>query len=265
MVRVVCLLFTIFCLTACGARYGELKRLDLTVPTPTGEKLDAVAAFTAGANRLNTYERWVNGARTGETSRTLTMVRPDRTAWRAYDSMGNWIDFALQPDSGLSLERAHNGTYKRYIDFDPALGFCPPLLAQGESFTSTAKFSAWADDWTTKTGTLKLTTRFVGREPAETGLGALADCVRLESDFDVTFILGIRVWFTQRQWIHPEYGEVLRDINGKFGLLGMGLQSFTSRQIIMASRPVTNAEVAYLFSQEEMEKMKKKRKPQRER
>jgi hypothetical protein len=98
---ITCFLF-VLPLAGCGKEYGELDRLDLTIAGPTSRRLSAFAAFRAAEGKLLTVDRYFNGEKQGETSRTLRLQDPSTNMWRAYDATGNWIEFRQTRKKGSS-------------------------------------------------------------------------------------------------------------------------------------------------------------------
>lgn len=237
-------------LWACSTPRGELARLDLTVPGPTALELDAPRALLAGTGRLNTYARFTDGRALSPTSRTIVQAAGIAGApvWRAHDSRGNWVEFAFAEDGGLDVTRAHNSYYGSWIVPGGRLTLARERMPQGELLVTEVPFATWADDWTTRTGQLRLETWFAGVEDATTTLGLIPGCARVDSRIRVSVWFGIpfTAELTQRQWLHAEYGEVLRDVDGSFGAVGLALRRFSSRQVLVASRGLEPGDIESL-------------------
>lgn len=221
-----------------GKDYGGLQRLDLTTPGPTGVTLDVVRAFESAAARENTYAIYRNGKEEDEPSvRALRPAPEGATRWRAEDTEGNWLAFQFDRESGVRIFEAFNDERNGWVRFDPPLGLFPAEMRQGEEFTYRSDFAAWTDDRTTRTGTIEFTSWLAGIEDLETPMGTLSGCPRIDSRIKVSLPFGFGAWINQRQWLHPTWGEVCRDVDGAFGFAEVRLGSFTSRQIVTESRP----------------------------
>jgi len=257
------LLILAVALASCAGRSAASKRLGLVEPTPTTQRLNAPAAFLAGVNLLNTYERFSDGNTDDRTTRTIVLQQPDPPLYRAHDDRGNWVEFDLDADGGLKINRAHNTAYGSWIIFQKPLLFAPAGMEQGERFTQETPITTWGDTWTTRTGQLSMTTWFAGVENIETGLGLLADCVRVDSTFkaSLTFGLPFTATLNQRQWIHAVHGEVVRDIDGSYGIIGLPVRGFTSRHVLIRSRELRQDEQRALREEKVRAKPKKKRRP----
>jgi len=254
------LLPIVITLCACGPRYGKLERYDLTRPGPTTRQLDTRAAFFSGVDRLNTYQRFVNGKAESDTSRSILLVAPG--AWRSWDNNGNRVEFTTGPEGGFQITQAHNKRYNSWILFKNPLPFADPFMDQGKALASERPFTTWADGWTTQTGTLRSRVTFTGFDAISTPSGDFADACRLESEFVITLLAGFRVELRQRQWFVGGLGEVLRDVDGSWGLLGAPLGSFTSRQVLMSSVPRTSEElVAGFTAADKVPPRKRRRRP----
>ncbi|CAN5454971.1 hypothetical protein BH09SUM1_BH09SUM1_19200 [soil metagenome] len=236
------LCFALF-LSSCGRDYGHLARYDLTAPGATSLQLNSSQTFLVGANRMNTFRLYRDGKECGETTRTLVRIPTLPETWRTYDGQANWIDFLLKPE-GLFMTRAHNEEYKSWIEFPTAVELSPMIMDQNIRHERESPFYTWADTWTTRTGTMAMQVWFAGEESIDTELGHLDRCVRIDSHFDVNLNFGLpfTASMDQRQWVHPDYGEVVRDLDGSFGIVGVPLKSFTSRQAIIGSRRLTDNE-----------------------
>jgi len=245
------LLLSFVFFTACGRRYGELQRLDLTVPGKTNRLLNAPAAFLTGVDRLNTYSRYSDGRPDAPTTRTIVLHQTEPELYRSYDSYGNWVEFDLDLEAGLKITRGHNTAYGSWIVFHDPLLFAPSRMEQNSRFEQKTAFTTWADSWTTRTGQLAMATWFAGVEDIDTDLGRLEQCVRVDSAFTATLFFGLpfNATVNQRQWIHADYGEVVRDLDGSYGVIGLPVKAFTSRHVISASRELTEGEAHDLLTQ----------------
>ena len=242
------LLLIVFVLltAACGPRYGKLERYDLTRPGPTTRQLDTRAAFFSGVDRLNTYERFVNGKAESDTSRSILLMSPG--AWRSWDNNGNRVEFITGADGGFQITQAHNKRYNSWILFKDPLPFAEPFMDQGRPLAAERPFTTWADGWTTQTGTLRSKVTFTGFDAIRTPAGDFDETCRLESEFTITLLAGFRVELRQRQWFVGGLGEVLRDVDGSWGLLGAPLGNFTSRQVLKSSVPKRGGELREAFA-----------------
>jgi hypothetical protein len=228
-------------LAGCGGGWGELQRLDLTRPGPTAVELDAMRAFEAAEGRVNTYRRWLNGKEDGLTSRTLLVAPENPEQWLGFDNRTGWVDFVLVPDRGIAIAGAHSERFNRSVIVDEPVLLAPRAMPQEQRFDSTTTFRARRDG-KESTGELRFATWFAGFDDAETELGLLERCVRVDSEGALDIGFGLTVAFRLRQWLHPDYGEVVRDADGSARFAGVPLREFTARQVIVGSERATDAQ-----------------------
>lgn len=240
----VLVLFLVLFLAGCGKEYGELPRLDLTIAGPTSQRLNAFAAFRAAEGKLITVDRYFNGEKQGETSRTLRLHDAPTNRWRAYDATGNWIEFRQDPQEGLFIERVHSPRYGGWVTFAGPLKYAPPTLGTDESHLAEQRFAAWSDKRTTTTGTIRMRSTFAGMQEIETIPGLIESCARVDSEYVLGLPFGMGARINQRQWYSPTIGEAVRDYDGTFKLIGIGVRSFTGRQVVTAQRKLSEADWA---------------------
>lgn len=225
-------------LASCGGkRYGDLQRLDLTVPGPTSVRLNTIRAFEIQRGTVNTYERYVDGEPWRPTTRTLSILNPDLGIWRMLDSTGNSLDFLVRPEEGVYLLGAINRQRGGWAVMETPLLYTPPIMEQNQPTLSTGTFLTASDEFSTRTGTMDLSVMFTGIEDIQTPLGAMENCARIDSIIQIKLALGLSAKMTQRQWLHRQYGEVVRDYDIAFQLLGIGVKKITARHLITASHP----------------------------
>jgi len=227
-------------LAGCGKEYGELERLDLTIAGPTSQRLSAFAAFRAAEGKLLTVERYFNGEKLSETSRTLRLQDPSTNKWRAYDATGNWMEFRQDPKEGLFIERVHSPRYGGWVTFAGPLKYAPATLGTDETHEADQRFAAWSDKRTTTTGTIRMKSTFAGMQEIDTIPGQIENCARVDSEYVLGLPYGMGARITQRQWYSPTFGEAIRDYDGTFKLIGIGVRGFTGRQVVTAQRPLTD-------------------------
>lgn len=233
-------------LAGCGGGWGDLQRLDLTRPGPTAVELDAKRAFEAAEGRVNTYRRWLNGKEDGLTSRTLLLSPENPGQWLGFDNRTGWVDFVLVEEKGIAVAGAHSERFNRSVIVDEPVLLAPLAMPQEQRFDSTTAFRARRNG-KESTGELRFSTWFAGFEDAETDLGLLERCVRVDSQGSLDIGFGLTVAFSLRQWLHPEYGEVVRDADGSARFAGVPVREFTARQVITGSEPATEAQRAELL------------------
>jgi hypothetical protein len=246
---ITCFLF-VLPLAGCGKEYGELDRLDLTIAGPTSRRLSAFAAFRAAEGKLLTVDRYFNGEKQGETSRTLRLQDPSTNMWRAYDATGNWIEFRQDEEEGLFIERVHSPRYGGWVTFGGPLKYAPPTLGTDETHEAEQRFAAWSDKRTTTTGTIHMKSTFAGMQEIETIPGLVENCARVDSEYVLGLPYGMGARINQRQWYSPTFGEAIRDYDGTFKLIGIGLKGFTGRQVVTAQRPLTDEDWAAILHAE---------------
>lgn len=258
-------LLAILLLTGCLRSPAAAPQQPTLITKGSGGALefDATRGFLAGVDRLNTYERFVGAKSVGLTTRTLVLMTPGpEPVWRARDSRGNWVEFLLEKETGLAITRAHNTEYKSWMLPEAPLVFARTRMPQGVRTEMTQPFTTWADGWTTRTGTITLGTWFAGVEDTTTTLGeVIPGCARIDSDFDVSinFLVPFRALVRQRQWVHPRFGEVRREVEAEWGAVGVALSRFRTAQVLTRSEVRTAEELARIFDQFERTRPEERR------
>jgi hypothetical protein len=233
-------------LPGCGKRWGDLERLDTSTPRLDTRELDTAAALLANVERLNTYDSYEDGRQTTQLARTVIPWDMETRTWRNYESDGSYVELREIPGQGLAVTTAHNRSFDSWIVFDEPVLFAPSVMTLETAATTEGRFETWAKGWSHRRGSLTVVSRYTGIEDVTVPLGRVTDCARVDATFDVKLPFGFNVTMNQRQWLHPEYGEVLRDIDGSFSFAGVGVSGFTRRYTLVSSTeldPMTRQEM----------------------
>jgi hypothetical protein len=222
-------------LPGCGKRWGDLERLDTSAPRLDTRELNTARALLANVELLNTYDAFEDGRQTGQLARTVIPWDMETRTWRNYESDGSYVELREIPGQGLAVTTAHNRSFDSWIVFDEPVVFAPGIMTIEEPAITEGRFETWAKGWSRRRGSLSVTSRYVGIEDVTVPLGRVSDCARVDATFDVKLPFAFNITMNQRQWLHPEYGEVLRDIDGSFGWAGVGVSGFTRRYTLVSS------------------------------
>jgi len=232
----------VLALPGCGKRWGDLERLDTSAPRVDVRELDTARALLANVEILNTYDTYEDGRLTGQLSRTVIPWDMETRTWRNYESDGSYVELREIPDRGLAVTTAHNHSFDTWIVFAEPLLFAPRIMTLEQETTITdSKFDTWAKGWSRRRGSLNVTSRYLGLEDVTVPLGRVRDCARVDAIFDVRLPFAFNITMNHRQWLHPTYGEVIRDIDGTFGWAGVGMSGFTRRYTLVDSKPLDPA------------------------
>jgi hypothetical protein len=230
-------------LAGCGKNWGEIDAVGLDEPRMELPRLPMAQAIAASVGRLNNYAVFEGEEPNGRIAMTTIPWDSDtgdgeRQTWRTYETKGSYVEFQLIPQSGYALTRIHNPRNEATIVFDEPLLVAPSVIALDEPYSHALGFEGWARGWSRRRGTITVTTRYLGLQDVTVPLGHVANCARLDALVRIRLPLGFALRMNHRQWLHPVYGDVVRDIDGRISWSMIGVRTFHRRLELIETAPL---------------------------
>jgi hypothetical protein len=238
-------------LAGCGKNWSDIPATGLDEPQVDLPRIPIAQVIAASEGRLNTYAVFEGDQPDGRISHTTIPWnkevakedggKPEPRTWRSYETKGSYVEFQLLPQTGYALTRIHNPRNEATIIFDEPLVVIPPVIALDDPHTHHAAFEGWAKGWSQRRGTITVTTRYLGLQDATTPLGHFERCARVDALVRIRLPYGFSLTMNQRQWLHPQYGDIVREIDGRLSWSMIGVKRLHRRLELIETAPLDEA------------------------